>query len=307
MRIMVTGLTGQIGGALIKAFGTATAVLGVGRDQLDMNDCAQIASVLDRIDPELIINPAAYTAVDRAEDEPDLAFRINAQAPGIIARWAAARGVPLVHFSTDYVFDGAGDRPWREDDEVNPLSVYGASKLAGETAIRAAGGPHLIIRTSWVYAASGSNFLRTISELAKQRRELRVVADQFGAPTSARLIAETVVSIVRRGTESIVECFATTGGLLHLTASGETSWHGFALAIADGLRKRGVQLAVENVVPIASHQYPAKAKRPANSRFDLTRLRDLTLVEPPHWRDDLDRELDQLAPQLASDTVGQRT
>src|SRR5262249_8829768 len=162
--------------------------------------------------PDLIVNPAAYTAVERAEDERELAFRINAQAPGVIARWAVSRGVPVIHFSTDYVFNGTGTQPWREDDATAPLSVYGASKLAGELEVQGAAGPHLIVRTSWVYASTGSNFLRTIVRLAQERTELRIVTDQIGAPTSARLIANTVSAIVTNGGPSLAGRFSAADG-----------------------------------------------------------------------------------------------
>jgi len=300
MRILVTGVTGQVGGALLKLLGPLPCVVAAGRDELDLAQPDQITSVLDRIAPDLIVNPAAYTAVDRAEEERDLALRVNAEAPGLIARWAAARSVPLIHFSTDYVFDGQGSRPWQEDDRPNPLSVYGASKLAGEQAIRSAGGPHLIIRTSWVYAANGSNFLRTIARLGKERRELRVVADQFGAPTSARLIADAVVSIVWQSPGTVAECFAAVGGLLNIAAAGETSWYGFAVAIVEGLKARGVRLAVENIVPISTADYPTKARRPVHSRFDLTRLRETFGIGTSKWQDGLTIELDQLALELTN-------
>ncbi len=167
MRILLTGVTGQVGAALRAPLARAGSLVAADRNRLDLARPERVASVLDDIAPDLIVNPAAYTAVDRAEDERELAFCVNAEAPGAMARWAASRGVPLVHFSTDYVFDGGGARPWREDDATGPLSAYGASKLAGEDAIRAAGGPHLVIRTSWVYAATGANFLRTVARLAR--------------------------------------------------------------------------------------------------------------------------------------------
>ncbi|HUD88632.1 MAG TPA: dTDP-4-dehydrorhamnose reductase [Xanthobacteraceae bacterium] len=303
MRILVTGVTGQVGGALVKCFGPDGSIVAAGRGQLDLARPAELANALDRLAPDLIINPAAYTAVDRAEDERELAFRVNAEAPDAMARWAAARGVPLIHFSTDYVFDGLGDRPWREDDPTNPLSVYGASKLAGEAAIRAAGGPFLIIRTSWVYAAHGANFLRTIARLARGRQELRIVADQCGAPTSARLIADVVVAIVRNNPDALAARFAASAGLLNVAASGETTWHGFAVAIIEGLKARGVALAVESVVPIATADFPTRARRPANSRFDLTRLKEMFHITTPDWSSALAVELDQLAAELNQATA----
>jgi dTDP-4-dehydrorhamnose reductase len=278
-------------------------VVAADRTALDLARPVEIAAALDRLAPELIINPAAYTAVDRAEDEPDLAFRVNGEAPGIIARWAAARAVPLIHFSTDYVFDGSGAQPWREDDRPRPLSTYGASKLAGEEAVRAAGGAHLIIRTSWVYAAKGTNFLRSIARLAKERRELRVVADQFGAPTSAQLIAAAVAGIVGEGGAALAQRLAAADGVVNVAASGVTTWHSFAAAIVEGLKRRGVTLAVESVVPIRTEDYPTRARRPANSRFDLARLARVFGIETPAWDAALAIELDRLVRELAGPGV----
>ncbi len=302
MRILVTGVTGQVGGALVSRLagegGARREVVAAGREVLDLSEPAAIADRLDQLAPDLVVNPAAYTAVDRAEDEKERAFRVNAEAPGVIARWAAARGIPLVHFSTDYVFDGSGERPWREDDPTGPLSAYGASKLAGEDAVRAAGGAHLVVRTSWVYAAKGTNFLRTIARLAAERRELRIVADQFGAPTSAAVIADAVAGILAPGGAPLAQRFATADGLVHVAAAGETSWHGFAVAIVGGLKARGVSLAVENVVPIRTEDYPTKAKRPANSRLDLDRLKRVFGIKTPSWDAALAVNLDRLAAEL---------
>jgi dTDP-4-dehydrorhamnose reductase len=295
MRVLVTGITGQVGGAIVKALPSHVSVVAADRQKLDLAQPDRIASVLDRLAPDLIVNPAAYTAVDRAQDERDMAYRINAQAPGAIARWAASREIPLIHFSTDYVFDGTGTRAWREDDPPNPLSVYGASKLAGDDAVRSAGGPHLIIRTSWVYAPTGSNFLRTIVRLVRERKELRVVADQIGAPTSANLIADTVARIITKSSDNFRETFARAQGLVNVAASGETSWYGFAAAIVAGLKARGIALAVENIVPIATADYPTKARRPTNSRLDLARLREVFGSETSDWGDALAIELDRLA------------
>jgi dTDP-4-dehydrorhamnose reductase len=295
MRILLTGVTGQVGAALRVPLGAAGSVIAADRGVLDLSRPEQLASALDRIAPDMIVNPAAYTAVDRAEDERELAFLVNAQAPGVMARWAAARAVPLVHFSTDYVFDGSAERPWREDDPTGPLSAYGASKLAGEEAIRSAGGPHLIIRTSWVYAAHGSNFLRTIARLAQERTELRVVADQFGAPTPARLIAGVVADILGGGCTRLAERFAGSDGLVNVSASGETTWHGFATAIVEGLKARDVPILAQHVQPIRAEDYGTKARRPANSRFDLTRLRSEFGIDTPTWDAALSAELDVLA------------
>jgi dTDP-4-dehydrorhamnose reductase len=298
MRTLVTGAAGQVGGALVRALGEQVPTVASDRTRLDFGRPWEIASVLDQIEPELIINAAAYTAVDRAEDERDLAFRINADAPGAVAQWAAGRGVPVIHFSTDYVFDGTGNRPWREDDPTGPLSVYGASKLAGEIAVRAAGGQHLIIRTQWVYAATGANFLRTIAHLASERKELRIVADQYGAPTSARLIADVVATMIRSRPVPLTSRIHLSGGLINVAASGETTWHGFTIAIVQGLRLRGINLAVETILPITTAEYPTKAKRPANSRLDLTRLEEVFGVRTPNWEVALATELDFLALEL---------
>jgi dTDP-4-dehydrorhamnose reductase len=294
MRILITGTSGQIGGALVEPMGALGTAVPATRADLDLAIPDSIELALGRLNPDLIINPAAYTAVDRAEEEPELAHAVNAQGPGCIARWAAARGVPLIHFSTDYVFDGSGERPWREQDAPRPLSVYGASKFAGEELVRAANGPHLIIRTSWVYAASGRNFLRTIMRLAGERSELRIVADQIGAPTPARVIADGLVQILRARRADLPAAFAAAGGLVHLAARGETSWHGFASAIVEGLRARGVALKANSVFPIATSDYPTKAKRPANSRLALARLRQVFNATTPPWDDALQAELDAL-------------
>jgi dTDP-4-dehydrorhamnose reductase len=304
MRILVTGVTGQVGGVLAARLAPSATVLAADRSMLDLARPETISGTLDRLAPDLIFNPAAYTAVDKAEDEPALAARINAEAPGAIARWAVTRGVPLIHFSTDYVFDGSGVRAWREDDTPQPLSVYGATKLAGEHAVRDAGGAFLIVRTSWVYAATGKNFLRTMARLARERGELRVVADQIGAPIPAAVIADAAAGMLAKGMDAFREDSARAGGLVHLAAGGETSWHGFACAIVEGLRTRGVALAVERIVPIASEDYPTRARRPRNSRLDVSRLQEVFGIAPPPWRDALVPELDLLARELDATNGG---
>jgi dTDP-4-dehydrorhamnose reductase len=298
MRILLTGVSGQVGGALLPRLAPHGTVVPCDERSLDFTKLELIPAALDRAAPDLIINPAAYTAVDKAEDEPERAMRINAEAPGVLARWAAEHRVPLIHFSTDYVYDGRGERPWREDDEPRPLGVYGKTKLAGEHAVRAAGGPFLIFRTCWVYATRGKNFMRTIGRLALDRQELRVVGDQIGAPTSAALIADGVTTIVAGGLDRLRDRAALAEGLVHICSSGETSWHGFTCAIVEGLKQRGVRLAAEKVTAIRTAEYPTRAVRPLNSRLDLARLQDVFGITPPRWDAALSPELDGLARDL---------
>jgi len=296
MRILVTGVSGQVGGALVPRLQSLGTVLAADRKQLDLSRPATIPDELERLAPNLIINAAAYTAVDQAEDERDLAFTVNAEGPGVMATWAAVRDIPFVQLSTDYVFDGSGDRPWREDDPTGPLSVYGESKRAGEKAVQAASGAHLIVRTSWVYAAEGNNFLRTIARIARERAELRVVHDQVGAPTSAALIADILGRIVAADATTLASRFAPAGGITHLAASGCTSWCGFATAIVEGLRARGGDIKTERVIPIRTGEYPTKAVRPRNSRLDLTRLREVFGVAPVPWVSALAQERSRPEP-----------
>jgi dTDP-4-dehydrorhamnose reductase len=298
VRILITGVTGQVGSALMQRLEGLGTLVPAARAALDLSQISEIPARLDALEPDVIVNPAAYTAVDRAEDERERAFAVNALAPGALARWASRHGVPLIHFSTDYVFAGGGEAPWREDDKTAPLNIYGASKLAGEDAVRAANGPHLIVRTQWVYAATGANFLRTIARLAREREELRIVADQVGSPTSAAGLAGMLAEIVAARSRDLPGAFATAGGLVHMAASGYASWHDFASAIVAGLRARGVPLKTKSIVPIPTADYPTKAARPYNSRFDLTRLREVFGITPPAWSALLDTELDALAPAL---------
>jgi dTDP-4-dehydrorhamnose reductase len=290
MRILITGTSGQVGGALRRVI--QGELICPTRAEFDLSRPDGLPAALHAMKPDLILNPAAYTAVDKAEDEPELAMTINGDAPGAIARWAAAHRVPMVHFSTDYVFDGSGDRPWREDDAVGPLSAYGRSKLAGEQAVLAAGGAHLVVRTAWVYAAEGANFMRTMIRLAREREVLKVVSDQFGTPTSAATIAATILRILEQAGANPADAFARANGRIHVTNSGHASWHGFASRIIEGVRSRGVSLKTGEVVPIATAEYPTKAVRPANSRLDLTRLGEVYGIVPPDWEHALDSELD---------------
>lgn len=299
MRILLTGTAGQVGSTLLPLLQTRATVVTPAREQFDLLRPSELGAKLDDLKPDLIVNPAAYTAVDKAEDEPELAFRINSEAPAAIAQWAATHHVPLIHFSTDYVFDGSGSEARREDDATGPLSVYGASKLAGDTAVAASGAPYLIVRTSWVYAASGANFLRTIARLAKERKELRIVADQIGAPTSAKTIADVVAKIIPRDPADMDAVFERQKGVVNVVCEGETSWHGFATAIVAGLRARGADLLVETIVPIRTDEFPVKAKRPPNSRLSLKRLRQDFGLETPTWQRALERELNIMTATAA--------
>jgi dTDP-4-dehydrorhamnose reductase len=293
MRILLTGTTGQVGRALQEVFRERGEILAPPRRDFDLSNPNSLSKRLDAIEPELIINPAAYTAVDRAEQEVDLAFCVNAEAPSVIAHWAAKHRVPLIHFSTNYVFSGVTDRPWREDDRCEPLSVYGRSKLKGERCVRNAGGPHLITRTSWVYAAVGSNFFRTVFKLAQEQAELRVVADQLGTPTSARSLAGALKLFLPTGIDEMNAAFSRLDGVLHIANSGWTSWYGFASSIVRGLRNRGINLKTIDVVPIRTHDFSSKAIRPLDARLDLTRL-DTCGINMPAWQKALSDELDDL-------------
>ena len=305
MRILVTGASGQVGGVLAKRLAAFGKIAAPGRTAFDLSNIDTIPAGLDAISPDAIVNAAAYTAVERAEDEPELTHRINADAPGAIGRWAAGRRVPVVHFSTDYVFDGSGHAPWREHDNPAPLSVYGKSKLNGEQALRAAAGPHLIVRSSWIYHHAGTNFLRTIARLAAEREELRIVGDQIGAPISADAIGSTLAALLQKYGGSFSTLADLSHGTLHLTASGVASWHDFAVAIVAGLKARRAPVQAKRIVPIKTSEYPAKARRPLNSRLDLTRVTELLGHTMPSWQSVLDRALDNW-PDLNVSTAANR-
>jgi len=278
MRILISGQHGQVSTELQHHLKTLGELVVPGRGQFDLTDPQQLRQQVQRVRPDLIINAAAYTAVDQAETEPQVAFAINAVAPGILAEEAAALGIPLIHYSTDYVFDGSKSSPYTEDDAPNPLGVYGQSKLAGEQAISAVQGQHLILRTSWVYSAHGRNFLLTMQRLLQEKPELRVVADQIGAPTWAGTIARSTLALIERWQAGQTGAWGT----YHLTAQGETSWFGFAQAIGEALRAQGKPCA--NLVPIPSSDYPTPATRPLNSRLDGQRLQREWGVSQPDWQ-----------------------
>ncbi len=278
LRILIIGQHGQVARELQRRLSAADELMVLGRDQLDLAQPEQIRQQVRRVRPDLIINAAAHTAVDRAESEPELAFAINATGPGILAEEALALGIPLIHYSTDYVFDGSKGEPYNEADAPKPLGVYGQSKLAGEQAITAVGGKHLILRTSWVYSAHGHNFLLTMQRLLQEKPELRIVADQIGAPTWAGTIANSTLALIERWQAGERGAWGT----YHLTAQGETSWFGFAQAIGEALRKQGKPCA--HLLPIPSSEYPTPAVRPLNSRLDCSRLLREWGVSQPDWQ-----------------------
>ncbi|MDP9783438.1 dTDP-4-dehydrorhamnose reductase [Pseudomonas fluorescens] len=283
LRILIIGQHGQVSRALQSRLSGMGELLVRGSDQLDLAQPDSLPTSIEALRPGLIINAAAHTAVDQAESEPERAFAINATAPGILAQIAVGLGIPLIHYSTDYVFDGLKPAPYTEDDTPNPLSVYGRSKLAGENAICQAGGPHLILRTSWVYSTEGRNFLLTMQRLLQEKPQLRVVADQIGAPTWAGTIADSTAQLIERWQAGRPGAWGT----YHLTAQGETSWFGFAQTIGENLLERHKPCAL--LEPIASSAYPTPAPRPLNSRLDCTRLLREWGVSQPDWRSALQR------------------
>ncbi len=285
MKILLLGANGQVGWELRRSLAPLGEVLAFDRDPSDADavDLARVDSLgplVERVAPDAIVNAAAYTAVDKAESEPALAHTINAEAAGVLARAAAARGALLLHYSTDYVFDGSGDRPRDEDAATAPLSVYGRTKLAGEQAVRESGARHLILRTSWVYAARGANFPRTMLRLAQEREQLRVVADQVGAPTGAELLADISAHALRSQSAR-----PERAGTYHVAAAGETSWHGLARFVIDEARSLRPDMAwkARTVEAIATSDYPTPARRPLNSRLDTRRLREAFGLRLPAW------------------------
>jgi len=280
MRVLITGQQGQLGAALAITLPHLGELLVTGRRELDISRPESIAPFLDAHAPDLIINAAAYTQVDKAESELNLAFAVNETAPYELAKWAKKRGAPLIHYSTDYVFDGSGTNFWREGDPTGPLGVYGASKLAGENAIIATGGPGLILRTSWVYSATGACFLTTMLKLGAEQPALSIVNDQFGAPTPAHWLAAMTAQILMGGNEA----FDDTPQRYHIAPAGVCSWFDFADAIFTNARVAGLPLALETLTPIPSKNYPTPAKRPFNSRLDMTKFATRFNVDVENWR-----------------------
>ena len=276
MKILLTGSAGQLGRELVRSLACLGEVVACDRRALDLGDADALRSVLRATKPSVVVNAAGYTAVDRAESEPAAAEAVNGLAPGILAEEAKRCGALLVHYSTDYVFDGAKGAPYTEDDAPAPLSAYGRSKLAGERAIAAVAGRHLILRTGWVFGLHGANFMKTILRLARERDELRVVADQRGAPTWTRHLADaTALLLARRDAAE---------GLFHVAAAGEATWHGYAEAIVATAAAAGLIERAPHVLPIATADYPLPARRPADSRLDCRRLARDCGIALPDWR-----------------------
>ncbi|MGV3590529.1 MAG: dTDP-4-dehydrorhamnose reductase [Gammaproteobacteria bacterium] len=305
--ILLFGPNGQVGWELQRSLALHGTVVPMARAEVDLTDAASLRAAIRTRKPNLIVNAAAYTAVDKAESESELAFAINATAPGIMAEEARAAGVPLLHYSSDYAYSGTKEGRYVESDVTNPHSVYARSKVAGDEAVLASGANAVILRTSWVYAARGANFLRTILRLARERDSLRVVADQIGAPTSAELLADVAAHVLERinsrktdlatsspgvsGTSTALT-IATQGaagspfGLFHCTAAGETSWHGYATFIVSEARAlgAGLKLTPENIEAITTEQYPTPAARPKNSRLDCSKLERTFGLHLPPWK-----------------------
>ncbi|SMH41214.1 dTDP-4-dehydrorhamnose reductase [Azospirillum agricola] len=290
MTVLVLGSNGQLGFELMRAaWAPGTRVVGLPYPEFDVTRPGDVEAAVSTHAPDLVINATAHTAVDKAESESDLAFAINRDGPAAMAAACAARGLPLIHVSTDYVFDGTKPAPYVEEDPINPLGVYGASKAAGEEAVRTGVVRHLILRTSWVYSAYGNNFVKTMLRFGRERDEMRVVADQTGGPTAAADLAAVIVHVAAR-------IAAGEGGALwgtyHLTGGGVTTWHGFADRIFQRLEERTGRRP--RLVAIATSDYPTPARRPANSRLDCTKARERLGVATPPWEESLDRVLDEL-------------
>ncbi len=298
-RILLTGASGQVGGELLEALKPLGEVVAPVRGEMDLANAASVREMIRTVRPRWIVNPAAYTAVDKAESEPEVAFAINAEAVRVMAEEARAIGAVVIHFSTDYVFDGSLSVPYRETDSTGPVSVYGASKLVGEKALAASGVGHLIFRTSWVYGTRGKNFLLTILKLARERERLRVVADQFGAPTWSRDLARMTAAVIgqceaaARGRE-LRMVLDEVGGVYHAAGAGETSWHGFAAEAVRLMQGREPGVRFAEIEAIATAEYPTAAMRPANSRMNCGRLKERFGWRMMDWRDSLQQVMAEL-------------
>jgi dTDP-4-dehydrorhamnose reductase len=295
MKILLFGKSGQVGWELQRSLAPLGELVVLGTDSQnlcgDFSNLEGIAQTVRVVAPDIIVNAAAYTAVDKAESEPELAGTINGLAPGVLAQEAKRSGAWLIHYSTDYVFDGGGDKPWLETDSTGPLSVYGKTKLEGEAAIRATNCQYLIFRTSWVYAARGGNFVKTMLRLAGERDQLTVINDQIGAPTGADLLADVSAHAIRMALQR-----PEVSGLYHLVAGGQTSWHDYASFIIDFARQAGIEIKVapEAIQPVPSSAFSLPAPRPKNSRLDTSKLQNTFDLNLPHWQSGVTRMLTEI-------------
>ena len=294
MKILLLGQGGQVGWELQRALAPLGEVVGLDHDSTELHgDFSRpeaLAATVAAVKPDLIVNAAAHTAVDKAESEPELARAINATAPGVLARCAAETGAWLVHYSTDYVFDGSGDAARDEEAATGPLSVYGQTKLEGEDLIRASGCKHLILRTSWVFAARGGNFAKTMLRLAGERERLTVIDDQIGAPTGADLLADLTAQMARQAMSSEIDL----SGVYHAVAAGETSWHGYARFVIEHARQRGRELKVQAIDPVPTSAFPTPARRPHNSRLSTQKLQQVFGLRLPPWQQGVERMLTEI-------------
>lgn len=295
MKILLFGKNGQVGWELQRSLAPLGEMIALDSKSQelcgDLSNLAGLADTVHRVSPDIIVNAAAYTAVDKAESEKELAHTINTQAPAVLAKEAQQLNALLVHYSTDYVFDGSGEQPWQETDATGPLNVYGATKLEGEQLIQQSECKHLIFRTSWVYGARGGNFAKTMLKLAQERDSLSIINDQIGAPTGADLLADITAHAIRA-----IELKPELSGLYHLVAAGETSWHGYASFVINFAQQRGLSLWVtpEEVLPIPSSAYTTPAKRPLNSRLNTTKLQQSFGLHLPHWQAGVSRMLEEI-------------
>lgn len=292
MKILLTGKDGQVGFALHKKLASLGEVIATNRDILDLSNPEAIRAFIDKTQPDIIINPAAYTKVDQAENEFQLAFQINAEAPQVLTEKASELHIPIIHFSTDYVFDGLKKEPYLETDEVNPQSVYGQTKWQGEEGVRKYK-KHIILRTSWVFSSHGQNFLKAILNLIQEKIALNVVNDQMGTPTSADTLADATYHIVKA---ILNDPNYKDFGTYHMTLEDETNWYRYACFITDEAKRLGFQtfMTSKNIKPILSDAYPTLAKRPMNSRLDNTKIKKTFMIELPHWEDEVKRILKEL-------------
>ena len=292
MKILLTGKDGQVGFGVYKKLASLGEVIATNRDMLDLSNPQAIRAFIDQTKPDIIINPAAYTKVDQAENEPELAFQINAVAPQVLTDKASELDIPIIHFSTDYVFDGLKHEPYLETDEVNPQSVYGQTKWQGEEAVRNHK-KHIILRTSWVFSSHGQNFLKTLLKLIQEKTSLNVVRDQIGTPASSEALADVTYKIV----ETILnDPNFKDFGTYHMTLDNETNWYRYACFITDEAKRLGLQtlMTSKDIKPISSDAYPTLAKRPMNSRLDTTKIKKTFMLELPHWEEEVKRILKEL-------------